>query len=142
MTKSSTFILLILSIFTMNAFTQNTKVKLTFNNNEIYALITNSNAGNDFLSLLPMNLKMEDFNGTEKISYLSKKLNTQNEPDGITPKAGDITYYAPWGNLAIFYKNFRYSNNLIYLGKFENASDISKLSNMKGDFDIRIEKVN
>ena len=142
MTKTITFILLILSIFTMNAFTQNTRIKLTFNNNEIYAVITNSNAGNDFLSLLPMNLKIEDFNNTEKISYLSKKLNTQNEPDGITPKAGDITYYAPWGNLAIFYKNFRYSNNLIYLGKFENASDISKLSNMKGDFDIRIEKVN
>ena len=142
MTKTITFILLILSIFTMNAFTQNTRIKLTFNDNEIYALITNSNAGNDFLSLLPMNLKIEDFNGTEKISYLSKKLNTQNEPDGITPKAGDITYYAPWGNLAIFYKNFRYSNNLIYLGRFENISDISKLSNIKGDFDIRIEKVN
>ncbi|ASJ22573.1 cyclophilin-like fold protein [Brachyspira hampsonii] len=142
MKNTIAFILLILSIFTMNAFTQNTKVKLTFNNNEIYALITNSNAGNDFLSLLPMNLKIEDFNGTEKISYLSKKLNTQNEPDGITPKAGDITYYAPWGNLAIFYKNFRYSNNLIYLGRFENISDISKLSNMKGDFEIRIEKAN
>ncbi|WP_157153985.1 cyclophilin-like fold protein [Brachyspira murdochii] len=142
MKNTITFILLISSIFTMNAFTQNTKVKLIFNDNEIYALITNSNAGNDFLSLLPMNLKMEDFNGTEKISYLSKKLNTQNEPDGITPKAGDITYYAPWGNLAIFYKNFRYSNNLIYLGKFENISDISKLSNIKGDFEIRIEKAN
>lgn len=142
MKNTITFILLILSIFTMNAFTQNTKVKLTFNDNEIYALITNSNAGNDFLSLLPMNLKIEDFNGTEKISYLSKKLNTQNESDGITPKAGDITYYAPWGNLAIFYKNFRYSNNLIYLGRFENISDISKLSNMKVDFEIRIEKAN
>ncbi|WP_300752396.1 cyclophilin-like fold protein [uncultured Brachyspira sp.] len=142
MKNTITFILLILSIFTMNAFTQNTKVKLTFNDNEIYALITNSNAGNDFLSLLPMNLKIEDFNNTEKISYLSKKLNTQNEPDGITPKAGDITYYAPWGNLAIFYKDFRYSNNLIYLGRFENISDISKLSNMKGDFEIRIEKAN
>ena len=35
-----------------------------------------------------------------------------------------------------------HSNNLIYLGKFENASDISKLSNMKGDFDIHIEKAN
>ena len=136
------FISLIFNIFTMNAFTQNTRIKLTFNNNEIYAVITNSNAGNDFLSLLPMNLKIEDYNSTEKIFYLSKKLNTQNEPDGINPKAGDITYYAPWGNIAIFYKNFRYSNNLIYLGKFENASDISKLSNMKGDFDIRIEKVN
>ncbi|PCG19876.1 cyclophilin-like fold protein [Brachyspira sp. G79] len=142
MKNTITFILLILSIFTMNAFTQNTKIKLTFNDNEIYALITNSNAGNDFLSLLPMNLKIEDFNDTEKISYLSKKLNTQNEPDGITPKAGDITYYSPWGNLAIFYKNFRYSNNLIYLGRFENISDISKLSNIKGDFEIRIEKAN
>ena len=136
------FISLIFNIFTMNAFTQNTRIKLTFNNNEIYAVITNSNAGNDFLSLLPMNLKIEDFNNTEKISYLSKKLNTQNEPDGITPKAGDITYYTPWGNIAIFYKNFRYSNNLIYLGRFENISDVSKLSNIKGDFDIRIEKVN
>ncbi|MDO6995082.1 cyclophilin-like fold protein [Brachyspira innocens] len=142
MKNTITFILLILSIFTMNAFTQNTRIKLTFNDNEIYALITNSNAGNDFLSLLPMNLKIEYFNGTEKISYLSKKLNTQNEPDGITPKAGDITYYAPWGNLAIFYKDFRYSNNLIYLGRFENISDISKLSNMKGDFEIHIEKSN
>ena len=126
----------------MNTFAQTTKIKLTFNNNEIYALINNSKAGNDFLSLLPLSVKAEDFNSTEKIFYLSKKLNTQNEPYGINPKAGDITYYAPWGNIAIFYKNFRYSNNLIYLGKFENVSDIEKLSNIKGNFDIRIERVN
>ena len=136
-----TFILFT-GLFTMNTFAQTTKIKLTFNNNEIYALINNSKAGNDFLSLLPLSVKAEDFNSTEKIFYLSKKLNTQNEPDGINPKAGDITYYAPWGNIAIFYKNFRYSNNLIYLGKFENVSDIEKLSNIKGNFDIRIERVN
>lgn len=131
-----------IGLFAMNAFAQNTRIKLTFECNEIYALINNSKAGNDFLSLLPLSVKAEDFNSTEKIFYLSKKLNTQNEPDGINPKAGDITYYAPWGNIAIFYKNFRYSNNLIYLGKFENTSDIEKLSNIKGNFDIRIERVN
>lgn len=131
-----------IGLFAMNAFAQNTRIKLTFECNEIYALINNSKAGNDFLSLLPLSVKAEDFNSTEKIFYLSKKLNTQNEPDGINPKAGDITYYAPWGNIAIFYKNFRYSNNLIYLGKFENVSDVEKLSNMKGNFDIRIERVN
>lgn len=136
-----TFILFT-GLFTMNAFAQNTRIKLTFEGNEIYAIINNSKAGNDFLSLLPLSVKAEDFNSTEKIFYLSKKLNTQNEPDGINPKAGDITYYAPWGNIAIFYKNFRYSNNLIYLGKFENTSDIEKLSNIKGNFDIRIERVN
>lgn len=131
-----------IGLFAMNAFAQNTRIKLTFEGNEIYALINNSKAGNDFLSLLPLSVKAEDFNSTEKIFYLSKKLNTQNEPDGINPKAGDITYYSPWGNIAIFYKNFRYSNNLIYLGKFENTSDIEKLSNIKGNFDIRIERVN
>lgn len=131
-----------IGLFAMNAFAQNTRIKLTFEGNEIYALINNSKAGNDFLSLLPLSVKAEDFNSTEKIFYLSKKLNTQNEPDGINPKAGYITYYAPWGNIAIFYKNFRYSNNLIYLGKFENTSDIEKLSNIKGNFDIRIERVN
>ena len=131
-----------IGLFAMNAFAQNTRIKLTFEGNEIYALINNSKAGNDFLSLLPLSVKAEDFNSTEKIFYLSKKLNTQNEPDGINPKAGDITYYAPWGNIAIFYKNFRYSNNLIYLGKFENTSDIEKLSNIKGNFDIRIERLN
>ena len=136
-----TFILFT-GLFTMNAFAQNTRIKLTFECNEIYALINNSKAGDDFLSLLPLSVKAEDFNSTEKIFYLSKKLNTQNEPDGINPKAGDITYYAPWGNIAIFYKNFRYSNNLIYLGKFENVSDVEKLSNIKGNFDIRIERVN
>ncbi len=131
-----------IGLFAMNAFAQNTRIKLTFEGNEIYALINNSKAGNDFLSLLPLSVKAEDFNSTEKIFYLSKKLNIENEPDGINPKAGDITYYAPWGNIAIFYKNFRYSNNLIYLGKFENTSDIEKLSNIKGNFDIRIERVN
>ena len=131
-----------IGLFAMNAFAQNTRIKLTFEGNEIYALINNSKAGDDFLSLLPLSVKAEDFNSTEKIFYLSKKLNTQNEPDGINPKAGDITYYAPWGNIAIFYRDFRYSNNLIYLGKFENVSDVEKLSNMKGDFDIRIERVN
>lgn len=131
-----------IGLFAMNAFAQTTKIKLTFEGNEIYALINNSKAGDDFLSLLPLSVKAEDFNSTEKIFYLSKKLNIENEPDGINPKAGDITYYAPWGNIAIFYKNFRYSNNLIYLGKFENTSDIEKLSNIKGNFDIRIERVN
>lgn len=136
-----TFILF-MELFAMNAFAQTTKIKLTFEGNEIYALINNSKAGDDFLSLLPLSVKAEDFNSTEKIFYLNKKLNTKNEPDGITPKAGDITYYAPWGNIAIFYRDFRYSNNLIYLGRFENVSDVEKLSNMKGDFDIRIERVN
>jgi Cyclophilin-like family len=35
---------------------------------------------------------------------------------GSDPSIGDIAYYAPWGNLALFYKDFGYSNGLITLG--------------------------
>lgn len=134
-------ILILLILFTSNIFAQNTRIKLTFNNNEIYATITNSKSANDFLSQLPITLEIKDYNLTEKIGYLNKKLNIDNEPDGITPKIGDITYFAPWGNIAIFYKNFRYSKNLIYLGRFENVKDIEKLLNVKYDFNMNIEIV-
>lgn len=55
-----------IGLFAMNAFAQTTKIKLTFEGNEIYALINNSKAGDDFLSLLPLSVKAEDFNSTEK----------------------------------------------------------------------------
>ena len=48
-----------------------------------------------------MTMTLEDYASTEKITYLSRKLSTADAPAGVDPDAGDITYYAPWGNLAI-----------------------------------------
>ena len=113
-------------------------IKMTFAGNEIYGEILNTQSGKEFLSQLPASLKFEDYNSTEKISYLSKKLSAQGEPEGFTPKKGDISYYVPWGNLAIFYRDFRYSRSLIKIGELK---DIDKLANMQGDFEVRIEIV-
>lgn len=115
-----------------------TMIKMTFAGNEIYGEILNTQSGKEFLSQLPASLKFEDYNSTEKISYLSKKLSAQGEPEGFTPKKGDISYYVPWGNLAIFYRDFRYSRSLIKIGELK---DIDKLANMRGSFDVRIELV-
>ena len=115
-----------------------TMIKMTFAGNEIYGEILNTQSGKEFLSQLPASLKFEDYNSTEKISYLSKKLSAQGEPEGFTPKKGDISYYVPWGNLAIFYRDFRYSRSLIKIGEL---NDIDKLANMQGDFEVRIEIV-
>ena len=41
--------------------------------------------------------------------------------EGSTPSIGDIAYYSPWGNLAIFYRDFRYSSGLIKLGKIDTG---------------------
>lgn len=59
-------------------------------------------------------------------------------PDGVDPDVGDITYYAPWGNLAIFYRDFGYSRGLIKLGSFDG--DIAILM-QPGELSTTIELV-
>ncbi len=66
----------------------------------------------DFVSLLPLKLKLEDYGETEKIGYLPRKLSAEGAPSGSDPSVGDVSYYAPWGNLAIFRRDFHYSKHL------------------------------
>ncbi|WP_397386955.1 cyclophilin-like fold protein [Paenibacillus sp. BIC5C1] len=60
----------------------------------------------EFLSRLPLTLSFEDYNRTEKNSYLPHCLTTEEAPGGFDPSVGDLTLYAPWGNLAVFYMDF------------------------------------
>ena len=143
MLKKLVFILGFIIVFQIIILAQNngggkTMIKMTFGGNEVYGEILNTQSGNEFLSQLPANLKFEDYNSTEKISYLPTKLSGRGEPEGFTPKRGDISYYMPWGNLAIFYRDFRYSRSLIKIG---TLNDIDKLANMRGNFEVRIEVV-
>ena len=71
--------------------------------------------------MLPLTLRLEDYNGTEKISALPRKLTRGGAPAGFDPSAGDVTFYAPWGNLALFYRDFRYSEGLVPLGRIERG---------------------
>lgn len=49
-----------------------------------------------------------------------------------------IAYYAPWGNLALYYKDFRYSDGLILLGKLDGG--VEALS-VPGSVKVTIELV-
>ncbi len=78
----------------------------------------------DFLARLPLTVTFEDYVGKEKISILQKRLSADNVQSGNQPKRGDFAYYSPWGNLAIFYKDFEdATNDLIILGKIESGKD-------------------
>jgi len=77
----------------------------------------------DFAALLPLTLTLRDYNNTEKVSDLSKRLTTQSAPNGYAASVGDLTYYAPWGNLALFYKNFTYATGLVSLGKITSGME-------------------
>ncbi len=88
-------------------------VRLVIDGTELHGSLDDTAAGRDFASLLPLTLTISDFHATEKISDLPRKLNIKGAPAGSEPAAGDITYYAPWGNLALFYRDFAYSDGLV-----------------------------
>ena len=93
------------------------QIRITSEDAVIMATLIDSETTRDFISLLPLTLTLEDYAGIEKISYLSRKLSTQNAPAVSNFTTGDIAYYAPWGNLAIHHHEFGYANGLVILGK-------------------------
>ena len=85
--------------------------------------LNDSKAAQEFAALLRLSLTLEDYASTEKISDLPKRLSTEGAAPGFDP-SGDIAYYEPWGNLAVFYKDFRYSSGLVSLGRLDTGVDL------------------
>lgn len=112
------------------------KIRLIVNGKIISATLADNASARDFLALLPLSLMLKDYASTEKISDLPKKLTTQGAPAGIDPEVGDITYYAPWGNLAIFYRDFGYATGLVKLGHIDTGIEAL---NVSGPVQVTIE---
>lgn len=112
------------------------KIVLTTNGRSMTATLIDSPTTRDFVALLPLTLVLEDYASTEKIAYLPRKLSVEGAPAGTTPVPGDIAYYAPWGNLALFYRGFRYSEGLISLGRLDGGVDVMEA---RGPWTVTIE---
>jgi xanthine dehydrogenase YagT iron-sulfur-binding subunit len=112
------------------------KINITIGDTVLPATLNGSTAAQDFASLLPLSLTLEDYASTEKISDLPKRLSTEGAPRGSDPSVGDLAYYAPWGNLAVFYRDFGYSSGLVLLGTVD--SGIEALAR-PGPLDVKIE---
>lgn len=114
------------------------KVRLTINGKSMTATLDDSAPAKDFLATLPLALTLDDYAATEKIAGLPKKLTTQGAPAGVDPEVGDITYYAPWGNLAIFYRDAGYASGLVRLGRIDSGVEAL---NVRGSLQVTIEAV-
>ena len=114
------------------------KIRIDVDGTHVSATLDDNATSRDFASLLPLALTLDDYNGREKISDLPKKLSTHGAPEGVDPAVGDIAYYAPWGNLAIFYKDFGYSRGLVKLGTIESRRQAFE---RPGKLRVTIERV-
>ena len=121
--------------------TGNMKITLKLPDKTLTATLYDTPTARDFASMLPLTLTLEDYSKTEKISDLPRKLTKAGAPAGADPSVGDIAYYAPWGNLALFYKDFRYSDGLILLGKLEGGAEaLSVPGSLKVTIELRGER--
>ena len=87
---------------------------------------------------LPMTVRLEDYQATEKIAYLPRRLLAASGLAGMTPVPGDVAYYAPWGNIALFYRGAQHASGLIRLGRL--VGDATALESIT-EGDVRIERI-
>lgn len=113
-----------------------TKIHVIVGGETLVATLDDTPVAQDFASLLPLDLSLSDYHATEKVADLPRKLDVSGAPASYTPKAGDITHFAPWGNLAIFYRPFQNSRGLVRLGEFDGPMDALMRD---GAFPVRIE---
>ena len=98
----------------------------------VYAL-NDSPAAQSLLSQLPLTVEVEDFSTNEKVFYPPQELDTTDTPlaEG---GAGTLAYYAPWGDVVLFYDSFSANGSLYELG--EAVSGAENIGQMSGTITV------
>ncbi|MDQ0791610.1 cyclophilin-like fold protein [Streptomyces sp. B1I3] len=103
-------------------------IRVTIDGRPVDATLNDSPPARDFAELLPLTLELEDFHQAEKVVDLSSGLSTSGGPEGAAPRAGDVGYYAPWGQLVLYYRDVPYADGIIILGRLADDRDIGQLA--------------
>ncbi|KUK14246.1 MAG: hypothetical protein H5T91_00220 [Synergistetes bacterium] len=132
------FILFLMPLFSSWAQEEKTplQVILKMDNKFLVFRLNDSSVAKEFYDLLPLDVSIKDFAGKEKIFYLPKKLQTLDAPEA-KPRAGTLAYYAPWGNIAIFYEEADAASGLYEIGLCVSGAEYIK--DLEGE--ARLEKV-
>lgn len=87
----------------------------------VTAVLYDNPSARDFASMLPLDLEVENYGNNEKIAYPPRKLTTEGAGPFSNEAPGDLAYYAPWGDIIVYYADYQYSSGLIRLGRIEGS---------------------
>ncbi len=87
----------------------------------VYAL-NDSAAADALCRQLPLTLTVEDYSTNEKIFYPPQALETSGTPVA-EGGAGVLAYYAPWGDVVMFYGDFAANDSLYALGQVVSGGE-------------------
>lgn len=104
--------------------------------NSITYELNNSTAALDLYNQLPLTVDVDNFSANEKIFYPENKLDIKDTPNATSGNSGALCYYAPWGDVVMFYDSYSSSSGLYELGKA--VDNVDKIKDLNGK--ITIEK--
>nr|WP_299496360.1 cyclophilin-like fold protein [uncultured Rhizobium sp.] len=117
--------------------TTDMKIRMTFDDHTMIATLYDNPSAQDFYTMLPLDLTIEDFSSNEKIVHLPRKLTEEGSGPFGNEQPYDLCYYKPWGNLALFYTEYEHPG-LIRLGRFDEGQEAL---HVRGKYPVRIEPV-
>lgn len=110
-----------------------TQISVTWGDNQVLYVLNDSPAAADLLNQLPLTLEVEDYSTNEKIFYPPQELDTSNTP---TASGGDgtLAYYAPWGDVVMFYSDYSENSSLFELGQVVSSGEL--VAQMRGTITV------
>ena len=99
------------------------KIKLTIKDRVLTATLQDNKTAQDFVSLLPLTLTMNDLFGREKFGHLPRAISEGGERTH-NYEVGQIVYWSPGPDVAIFYRNDRQAipdPGIIVIGRLDTG---------------------
>jgi hypothetical protein len=100
-----------------------TPIRIRFGGTTITGTLNDMSTARDLASRLPLTLPFRDHSGKEKNASLPERLTVEGVPSGADPEPGDIGYWAPDGDLVLYYGDVDYWNGIVRIGTFDGGRD-------------------
>jgi hypothetical protein len=116
-----------------------TDIRITVSDQTFTAQLADNPTARDLVDQLPLTLRFRDFNRVEKIAELPRPLTMDGVPAGDDPEINDIGYYAPSGDLVLYYGDVGYFNGIVRIGRVD-AADMSVIERQPDGFELTIDR--
>jgi hypothetical protein len=83
-------------------------------------------------------VEMIDHGGVEKTGPLPSPLSLDGQPEGADPNVGDLGYYAPGGDLVLYYGDKSYFPGIVILGQRVGGA-AEQIARINGSVTVTIE---
>ena len=97
------------------------RVSIEVGDTTVFAVLDDSPTARDLVAMLPLDLDVENYGNNEKIAYPPRKLTTEGSGPFGNEAPGDFAYFAPWGNIIVYYGEYTYWPGLVRLGRIEGS---------------------